>query len=174
LTGVSAAPYCEGQEFQGVARALSGPMAERARVMAPKPTTFHTYDPAQNIVFVTFPRVHLETAIQIREHFDRVIAFWKANCQNRKVYYVVDYDGFTVNLRENGSYAQNMKRVADTCAITIVRYGGDSLQRTAVRLYNMKLHSPSRIYGSREEALAVVRGLKNGELSIEDTPVTRT
>jgi hypothetical protein len=137
-------------------------------------TFFQTYDPGENIVFVRFPLVHLETAVQIREHFDRVVAFWRATCRGRKVYYVVDYDGFTVNLRENDAYAQSMKRVAEQCAITIVRYGGDSLQRTAVRLYNMKLHSPSRIYGSREEALSVVRALKAGEMTIEDASVSRT
>jgi hypothetical protein len=140
--------------------------------MPPPQTSFHVYEPTENIVFVTFPRVHLETKAQIREHFDRVVAFWKANCRNRKVYYVVNYDGFTVNLRENDCYAENMKQVAD-CAITIVRYGGDSLQRTAVRLYNMKLHSPSRIYGSREEALAVVSALQACEMTIEDA-ATRT
>jgi hypothetical protein len=148
-------------------------VAEGARLMPAPTTSHHQYDAAENIVYVTFPQVHLETAIQIREHFDRVIAFWKAHCKGKKVYYVVNYDGFTVNLRENDSYAQNMKRVADTCAITIVRYGGDSLQRTAVRLYNMKLHAPSRIYASRQEALEVVRAIKSGEMSIEDT-VTRT
>jgi hypothetical protein len=138
--------------------------------MATDATSYQSYDPGENIVFVAFPRVHLETATEIREHFDRVIAFWKANCRNRKVYYVVNYDGFTVNLRENDAYAQNMKRVAEQCAITIVRYGGDALQRTAVRLYNMKLHAPSRIYGSRAEALTVVKALKDGEMTIEEGP----
>jgi hypothetical protein len=133
----------------------------------PAPVTANLkYDAADNIIYVTFPVVHLETATQIREHFDRVVAFWKAGCRGKKAYWVVDYDGFTVNLRENDAYAQNMKRVSE-CAITIVRYGGDSLQRTAVRLYNMKLHEPSRIYGSKDEALAVVRALKTGDMTVQ-------
>ncbi|HEX3772318.1 MAG TPA: hypothetical protein VHV30_15685 [Polyangiaceae bacterium] len=136
--------------------------------MPPPVTAYLHYDAAENIMYVTFPVVHLETAAQIKDHFDRVIASWKAQCKGRKAYWVVDYDHFTVNLRENDSYAQHMKRVSETCAVTIVRYGGDSLQRAAVRLYNMKLHEPSRIYASKEEALGVVRALKKGDMTLQD------
>ena len=110
--------------------------------------------------------VHLETQTEIREHFDRVVAFWQTHCGGKKVYYVVDYDGFSVNLRENEYYAQQMRRVLP-CAVTIVRYGGDALQRTAARLYNMKLHTPSRLYASREEAVRVVQAIQAGEMQIE-------
>jgi len=131
------------------------------------PTFFQKYDEKDNVVHVTFPAVHLETRAEIREHFDRALSFWRENCGGKKVYYVVNYDGFSVNLRENDFYAEQMKRVVETCAITVVRYGGDALQRTAARLYNMKLHSPTRLYDSREEALKVVQALKSGEMKLE-------
>jgi hypothetical protein len=134
--------------------------------MSPAETSFQQYDPASNIIYVTFPRVHLETQAEIKAHFDRVVAYWRDNCRGRKVYYVVGYDGFSVNLRENEFYAQQMKRVME-CAETIVRYGGDSLQRTAARLYNMKLHAPSRLYESREAAIAVVKAIQAGQMEIE-------
>jgi hypothetical protein len=134
--------------------------------MASGVTAYLSYDAVENIVYVTFPNVHLETQTEIREHFDRVVAFWKEKCRGRKVYYVVGYDGFSVNLRENDFYGQQMRRIVDDCAITIVRYGGDSLQRTAARLYNMKLHEPSQLYESREDAIAVVRAIKSGEMAI--------
>ena len=136
--------------------------------MAPRETSFQQYDAAANTIYVTFPVVHLETQTEIREHFDRVIAFWRAHCRGKKVYYVVGYDGFSVNLRENEYYAKQMRRVMD-CAVTIVRYGGDALQRTATRLYNMKLHAPSRLYESREEAVRVVTALQAGEMQLEET-----
>jgi hypothetical protein len=136
--------------------------------MLPAKTAFQQYDAATNTTYVTFPRVHLETQVEIKEHFDRVVAFWRDNCRGRKVYYVVDYDGFSVNLRENEFYAQQMRRVMD-CAVTIVRYGGDALQRTAARLYNMKLHAPSRLYESREAAIAVVKAIQSGQMQIEGT-----
>jgi hypothetical protein len=135
--------------------------------MAPPETSFQQYDAAANIIYVTFPQVHLETQAEIKGHFDRVVSYWRDNCKGRKVFYVVNYDGFTVNLRENEFYAQQMKRVMD-CAITIVRYGGDALQRTAARLYNMKLHAPSRLYESREEAVNVVKLIQSGQMQIEN------
>jgi|ERR1700677_2491976 hypothetical protein len=135
--------------------------------MAPVETSYQQYDAAANIIYVTFPVVHLETQQDIREHFDRVVAFWRANCRGKKVYYVVGYDGFTVNLRENEYYAQQMRRVME-CAVTIVRYGGDALQRTAARLYNMKLHAPSRLYESREAAIDVVKAIQAGKMEIEE------
>jgi hypothetical protein len=133
------------------------------------PTFFQSYDAKTNIVDVSFPQVHLETRDEIRAHFDRVLAFWRAKCGGRKVYYVVNYDGFSVNLRENDFYAEQMRRVLE-CSITVVRYGGDSLQRTAARLYNMKLHSPTRLYDSREKALEVVRALQSGEMTVAAAP----
>ena len=131
-----------------------------------KETVHHQYDPDENIVYVSFPKVHLETREEIRAHFDRVVDFWRRNCRGRKVYYVVDYDNFSVSLNETAYYAEQMQRVVEG-AVTIVRYGGDPLQRTHARLYNMKLHSPSRLYETRAEALAVVQALKAGEMQID-------
>lgn len=133
----------------------------------PELTSFQSYDPVENIVYVTFPNVHLETRADIRVHFAYAYNFWVDNCSGRKAYYVVGYDGFSVNLRENEFYAEQMRPILEDCAITVVRYGGDALQRTGARLYNMKLHAPSRLYESRDEALAVVRALKSGEMRLD-------
>jgi hypothetical protein len=133
----------------------------------PELTSFQSYDPAENILFVTFPSVHLETRAEISRHFDYVYKFWRDHCSGKKTYYVVGYDGFSVNLRENEFYAEQMRPILEDCAITVVRYGGDALQRTGARLYNMKLHAPSRLYESRDEALAVVRALKSGEMRLD-------
>ncbi len=123
------------------------------------------YDANDNILYFTFPGVTLETPIQIVEHFDRCIAFWKRHCAGRRVYCVVDYDGIHVNVKCTDTYAAQLQRMSEM-AITIIRYGGSSLQRTAVRLASMKLHTPSKLYASQEEALAVVKKLKSGEMSI--------
>jgi hypothetical protein len=74
------------------------------------PTFIQRYDAKTNIVDVSFPKVHLESRDEIRAHFDRVLAFWREQCGGRKVYYVVNYDGFSVNLRENDLYAEQMRR----------------------------------------------------------------
>jgi hypothetical protein len=135
-----------------------------------RPTSHHWYDPVENIVYVTFPgRVHLETREEILAHFTASYAFWRDACGGRKAYYVVGYDGFSVNLRENEYYAEQMRPIVEQCAITLVRYGGDALQRTGVRLYNMRLHAPSRLYESKAQALEVVHALKAGTMRLEAT-----
>jgi hypothetical protein len=130
-------------------------------------TSFQRYDPLENIVFVTFPKVHLETQVEIHRHFAYAYSFWRDNCGGRKAYYVVGYDGFSVNLCENEFYAQQMRPIVERCAITVVRYGGGALQRTGARLCNMRLHAPSQLYASLEQALAVVRALKAGEMVLQ-------
>jgi hypothetical protein len=130
-------------------------------------TSFHSYDPVENIVFVTFPKVHLETKAEIEAHFAQAYAFWRDTCGGQRAYYVVGYDGFSVSLCENEYYAQQMRPIVERCAITIVRYGGEALQRTGARLCNMKLHAPSQLYVSLEQALSVVRALKSGEMVLQ-------
>jgi len=58
------------------------------------------------------------------------------------------------------------KYFLENIAITVVRYGGTSLQRTSSRLASMKLHVPSRIYGSREDAIDIIRGLRAGTIAL--------
>jgi antirestriction protein ArdC len=131
-----------------------------------KPTALLKHDAAENIVYVSFPGVQLESKDEIRAHFDDIVAFWTQHCGGRKVYYVVNYDHITVSLQENDFYAQQMKRVL-AHAITVVRYGGDPLQRTAARLANMKLRAPTRLYESLDEAMAVVYSLKAGTRPVD-------
>lgn len=132
--------------------------------MAPGAATL-SYDATQNIVFMSFSTpVELKTRAEISAHFDRVVAFWRANCGGNKAYFVVNFDNININIDELEFYAEQSKRAHDLCAITSVRYGGNSLQRTVTRLAGMKIHRPSNIYETREEALAVVRALRKGEI----------
>jgi hypothetical protein len=133
------------------------------------PTAHQDYDSVENVIFVSFPNTKLDTQQQIREHFDRIVAFWEKNCGGKKVYYVVNYDNISISLKENEFYAQQMKRIIP-CAVTVIRYGGTELQRTGARLANIRLHTPSNLYESRDEALKIVRELKSGTISIAPPP----
>jgi hypothetical protein len=125
------------------------------------------YDAVENIVFVTHPEpVHLETPADIDAYFDAVIAFWRDECKRRRAYYLVDWKGFSLNMRETTFYSRHIKKVSSECAITIVRYGTDPLRRAATRLMALKLHLPSNIYDTREEAMMVIRGLKDGSIHV--------
>jgi hypothetical protein len=126
------------------------------------------YDPGENIIWMSFPsEVELNTRQQIAEHFGRVVKFWRAKAGGKKTYFVVNFDNVTINAGELEFYAEQTKRAHELCAIASVRYGGNPLQRTVTRLAGMKIHMPSNIYETREEALAVVRKLKAGELAAE-------
>ena len=126
------------------------------------------YDPIENIIWMSFPTpVELNTRQQIAEHFGHVVKFWRTRAGGKKVYFVVNFDNVTINAGELEFYAEQTRRAHEMCAIASVRYGGNPLQRTVTRLAGMKIHLPSNIYETREEALAVVRKLKEGEITVD-------
>lgn len=123
----------------------------------PNPPPVQSYDPVLNILYVAHPQaVHLETEADIRSYFDAIVQFWRRSCGGRRAYYLVDWNGFTTNIGENAYYAQHVKRVVDECAIIIVRYTENPLQRAAARFVSLKLHVPSNTYALREDALKVI------------------
>ncbi len=126
-----------------------------------------SYDDRENVLSVWHDRpVRLETPEQITAYFDAIVNFWRRNCRGRKAYYLVDWRNFSTNMRENDLYASNVRRVVEGCAITIVRFSDNPIQRTAGRLVAVKLHVPSNIYETREEAIAVIKGLQRGDVTI--------
>jgi hypothetical protein len=128
---------------------------------------FH-FDPAEQIVFVQCPKpIVLETDAEIDTFFDESLEYWRTYVKVR-VYYVVDIANLTINMRRIDAYTRNIKRMLSASAITIVRYGGGPLQRAAGRLASMKLHVPSNIYSTREEAISVVQELRQGRIQLED------
>ena len=137
-------------------------------VKKPGVTAFaQRWSPLDEIVFVSYPEgFYLETKQDISGMFDAVVAFWRLNCGGQRAYYVVDYTNYSSNLAHNDFYVKQVKRVIDECAITIVRFGGDPLTRTGSRLRGMKLHVPTNLYATRKEALAVVRALREGRISL--------
>jgi hypothetical protein len=127
----------------------------------PKREAELSYDVAENIIHMSFPEpVELRTREEITAHFDHVTAFWRAHAGGKKVYFVVDFDNVTISVAELDHYAAQSKRAHDLCAIASVRYGGNSLQRTATRLAGMKIQRASNIVDTREEAIQAVRAMK--------------
>jgi hypothetical protein len=126
------------------------------------------WDPNEKILFASHPQpTVLRTRADMAAYFEDGIQYWRHHCRGEKVYIVVDYENLSTNLDELDFYASQVKRVISECAITVVRYNGSLLQRMASRMTAIKLHTPSNTYGSREEALAVVRGLRAGTISIQ-------
>ena len=125
------------------------------------------YDEAANVVHVQHPSpVELRTRAEIAKYFDEAIEYCRAHLKGHKAYLVVNYDNLSFDTEEIDFYAGEVKRLSDDHALAIVRYNGSLVQRMAGRMAAIKLHKPSRVYGSREEAMAVVDGLKRGTSSI--------
>jgi hypothetical protein len=134
------------------------------------PTAHFSYDRDENVVYVSFPpETNLLTREEISGHFDRVLSFFQRHLPPTKSYCVVNYDNFYVNVAENVFYGEQMARVLPLL-ITVVRYGGSTLQRTNARIYNLKLHADSHLYDTKDEALRVVRELKAGALHLAPRP----
>lgn len=129
-------------------------------------TAHVSYDPTEDILFIETAGIVIDTKGDIDALFDGIVADWRRLCQGRKVYAVVSYDGFSVNLRENDYYGAKMSASVALFARTVVRYGGDTLTRSAARLRGLKLHAPSNLYESRMEAIQIVRGLRAGRLAL--------
>jgi hypothetical protein len=141
--------------------------AETAQTSASRIGAVWHYEPAEKILFASHPEpVFLATRQTIADYFEDGIRFWRRHCGGEKVFIVVNYENLTTNLDELEVYAAQVKRVIDECAITVVRYRGNLLQRMASRITAIKLHTPSNTYTSREEALSVVRGLRDGTISM--------
>lgn len=144
------------------------PLSRRAGEAAPGRLGQWRYEPESQILFVSHPYpVVLATRADISAYFEDGIRYFRERCQGRKVYVVVNYDNLTTNLDELETYASQVKRVMEECAITIVRFKGNLLQRMASRMVAIELHSPSNTYASLEEALEVVRGLQRGTISVQ-------
>ena len=144
-----------------------GEAAAQSSAAASRVGAIWQYDPSEKILFASHPQpVMLQTRADMAEYFEDGIRFWRRNCGGEKVYIVVDYENLTTNLDELDFYASQVKRVINECAITVVRYHGNLLQRMASRMTAIKLHTPSNAYSSREQALAIVRGLRDGTISI--------
>jgi len=120
-----------------------------------------SYDPRDNILFVSHPEpTKLDSEELIRRYFNEVVAFWIAKCNGQRVYFVVDYENLSVDPNLKEIYGKQVERGVRGYALTIVRYGGEPLQRTVARLVGIQLHVPSNVYESREQAIAVVRQLR--------------
>jgi len=119
-----------------------------------------SYDPREQILFVGFAGLQLTSEDDIDAAFYAVRRGWEGACRGKRVYCVVDYTGFSFPTRLSEHYAKCVKHAVETYSITTVRYTNDVALRTALRVMSMKIHSPSNLYSTKEDAIQVVRGLR--------------
>jgi propionate CoA-transferase len=125
-----------------------------------------SFDRDEQILFVEFRGVRLDTREQVEAAFNAVRSFWRQHCGGRKVYALIDYANFHLRPELTDFYAQCVARIVDECTITTVRYSDDIAVRATMRVVGMKIHRPSNLYSSLAEAIEVVRGLRANRIVV--------
>lgn len=125
-----------------------------------------TFDRAEQILFVGFAGLDMQTEAQIASAFADVEAFWRHNCGGQKVYCVVDYTNFSLSVALTQTYAGYVKHAVETFGIAVVRYTTDVATRATLRAVAIKMHHPSNLYATREDAIAIVRGMRSNRIRV--------
>ncbi len=124
------------------------------------------FDADEQILLVGMANLRFESEPQIAAAFDEIARFWKRACASKKVYCVVDYTSFALEFALTDTFATYVKQAVDTCAIAVVRHTGDLTARATIRAVAIKIHQPSNLYATREEAMSVVRELRASRLGL--------
>lgn len=117
-------------------------------------------------MFVQFNGVKLETEGQIRRAFDVIYRFWTRDCGGKRLYCVIDYTDFSLDIALTDVYAAAVKEAVETYSITTIRYTTNLSARATLRAVAVKTHLPSNVYATREDAVAVVRGLRTNRIQL--------
>jgi hypothetical protein len=108
----------------------------------------------------------LKTRNEISACVEQIVSDIRAVTKGRAIYLVIDYANLKFNLAENDFLrAETERMMRGANIITIVRFGADSLLRAAARTRAMKMHAPSHLYTTLEEARDVVAGLRRGAIT---------
>jgi hypothetical protein len=121
----------------------------------------------QTLVMSCSEELNLQSRADITACVDDMVEVMLEVTKGRPIYLVIDYANFKFNLAENDFLrveTERMVRMANI--VTIVRFGADSLMRAAARTRSMKMHAPSHLYSTLEEARDVIRQLREGKLTI--------
>ena len=129
-----------------------------------------SFDPVDRILFVGFAGFRPKNEEEIARAFDVIERFWLLECRGQKLYAVVDYTDFALDVTLTNAYATCVKRAVERYAITTVRYTTDLSTRATLRAVAVKSHLRSNLYSTREDAIAVVRGLRAQKVKLLDAP----
>jgi hypothetical protein len=128
-----------------------------------------SFDRSEQTMLVGMAGLRFETRAQIKAAFDAIHQFWTLECSGNKVYCVVDYTDFSLHIALTETYAEFVKTAVDSYGITTIRYTTDLSARATMRAVAIKTHRPSNLYATREDAMAVVRGLRASRIALRAT-----
>jgi hypothetical protein len=125
------------------------------------------YSPTDNVWSVNvLARVRFTSLEQVEEAFGACHRYWELKIK-KPCYALIDYTDTVVDKRLLDAFAEERRRIVTARTITTVRFTADIEARTAIRAMSIKIHQPSNLYASREEALAVLAKIRAGLLAVD-------
>jgi hypothetical protein len=126
-----------------------------------------SYEPDEEILFVGMPLVRITMKEQVDQLFVSIGRYWRAHCRGRRIYAVIDYTHFSMDVGLTEHFATGVKKAVETYTFTTVRFTTDIGARATVRAVGMKIHKPSNLYATRDDAIMAVRALRSNQMVIE-------
>jgi hypothetical protein len=123
------------------------------------------YSPLDNIWFVNvFAHAHFVTEQQVKATFAACRQYWQTHIKKR-TYTLVDYTDTVVDASVAQVFGAERKKIVEDHTLATFRFTNDLTARTAIRAISIKIHQPSNLYASRDEALSVLRSLQLGQIA---------
>lgn len=118
-----------------------------------------TLDREQNILFINFADLRIESRAQVDE-LARLVGEAAASAGGR-VYSVVNYEGTEIAPHIVNYYGERIKELSDRYSVSTVRYSSSGLTRSVLRYLGAAVDLESNIYATRDEAIRAIRELES-------------
>ncbi|HWQ32348.1 MAG TPA: ATP-binding protein [Blastocatellia bacterium] len=118
-----------------------------------------TLDREQNILFINFAGLRIESREQVDEMAQCVRAAYEA--QGRRIYAVADYEGTEIAPEIIDYYGERIKELHDRYGIATVRYSSSGLTRSVLRYLGAAKDLESNTFATREEAIRAIQEIEN-------------
>jgi PAS domain S-box-containing protein len=117
-----------------------------------------TFDTDENILFIDFAGLRIETREQVDETRQLVREILES--RGRRAYAIVNYEGTEISPEIMDYYGESIKELYDRYSLTTVRYSSSGLTRSALRYLGAAIDLESNIFSTREEAIRAIEELK--------------
>jgi PAS domain S-box-containing protein len=117
------------------------------------------FDPEENILFIDFAGLRIETREQVDE--TRRLVREILESRGRRAYAIVNYEGTEIAPEIVDYYGESIKELYDRYSLTTVRYSSSGLTRSVLRYLGAAKDLESNIFTTREEAIRAIEELKD-------------
>lgn len=117
------------------------------------------FDAEENILFIDFADLRIETRDQVDEMGRMVRATLES--RGRRAYAIVNYEGTEISPEIVDYYGESIKSLYDRYSLKTVRYSSSGLTRSVLRYLGAAKDLESNIFATREEAIRAIQEIKD-------------